>query len=92
MDANMCALRRAAMPEEAAVLLRHTVVFVVFLSFMVVLLFWPAGTFDWPGAWIFIAEMGIAGMAISLWLLRHDPGLLQERMRLPFQKVQVAGD
>jgi protein-S-isoprenylcysteine O-methyltransferase Ste14 len=92
MDANMCALRRAAMPEEAAVLLRHTVVFVVFLGFMVVLLFWPAGTFDWPGAWIFIAEMGIAGMAISLWLLRHDPGLLQERMRLPFQKEQVAGD
>ena len=68
----MCALRRAAMPEEAAVLLRHTVAFVVFLSFMVVLLFWPAGTFDWPGAWIFIAEMGIAGMAISLWLLTRS--------------------
>jgi hypothetical protein len=36
-------------------------------------MFWPAGTFDWPGAWIFIAEMGIAGEAISLWLLRRDP-------------------
>jgi protein-S-isoprenylcysteine O-methyltransferase Ste14 len=25
-------------------------------------------------------------------MLRHDPGLLRERMRLPFQKEQVAGD
>jgi protein-S-isoprenylcysteine O-methyltransferase Ste14 len=78
--------------EEAAVFLRHIVVFVLFLGFMAALLFWPAGTFDWPGAWVFLAEMGIASMAISLWLLRYDPGLLRERMRLPFQKEQVAGD
>jgi protein-S-isoprenylcysteine O-methyltransferase Ste14 len=72
--------------------LRHTVVFAVFLGCMAALLFWPAGTFDWPGAWIFIAEMAIGGAVISLWLLRYDPGLLEERMRLPFQKEQVAGD
>ncbi|HYM31216.1 MAG TPA: isoprenylcysteine carboxylmethyltransferase family protein [Candidatus Cybelea sp.] len=59
---------------------------------MAALLFWPAGTFDWPGAWVFLAELGIGGTAISLWLLRHDPGLLRERMRLPFQKEQVVRD
>ena len=36
--------------------------------------------------------MGIGGAAITLWMLRWDPGLLRERMRLPFQKEQVAGD
>jgi hypothetical protein len=48
--------------------------------------FWPAGTFDWPGAWIFIAEMGIVGVAISLWLLRHDPdfGTLSSRSEPAF--------
>jgi protein-S-isoprenylcysteine O-methyltransferase Ste14 len=74
------------------VLLRHTVMFAFFLAIIGVLLFWPAGTIDWPGAWVFIAEMGIAGTVIGAWLLRHDPALLRERMRLPFQKEQVAGD
>jgi len=74
------------------VLLRLIVVYALFLGFMAALLFWPAGTFDWPGAWVFLAWSGIAGMAISLWLLRYDPGLLHERLRLPIQKAQVAGD
>jgi protein-S-isoprenylcysteine O-methyltransferase Ste14 len=73
-------------------LLRLGVVFTLFLGFMAALLFWPAGTFDWPGAWVFLAEMGIGGVAVSLWLLRYDPGLLDERMRSPFQKEQVSGD
>jgi protein-S-isoprenylcysteine O-methyltransferase Ste14 len=74
------------------VLLRSTVTFAVFFLFILALLFWPAGTFDWPGAWVFVAEFGLGGMAISLWLLRHDPGLLRERMRLPLQKEQVPAD
>jgi protein-S-isoprenylcysteine O-methyltransferase Ste14 len=74
------------------VLLRSIVTFVLFFLFIMALLFWPAGTFDWPGAWVFVAEFGLGGMAISLWLLRHDPGLLRERMRLPLQKEQVPAD
>ena len=73
-------------------LLRLVVVFAVFLPCMAALLFWPAGTFDWPGAWVFLAEFGSIGMAISLWLLRHDPGLFRERMAMPWQTAQVAGD
>jgi protein-S-isoprenylcysteine O-methyltransferase Ste14 len=73
-------------------LLNLLVQFALLLGFLAVLLFWPAGTFDWPQAWVFLAEMGIGGMAISLWLLRHDPALLRERLGSPFQKAQVAGD
>jgi hypothetical protein len=51
-------------------------------------LFLSAGTFDWPGAWIFIAEFVIAGLAVTLWLAWYDPGLLKERMGGPFQKGQ----
>ncbi len=73
-------------------LLRMTIQLVLLLAFLALLLFWPAGTFDWPGAWAFLAEMALASFAISLWLARHDPGLLEERMKMPIQNGQAAGD
>jgi protein-S-isoprenylcysteine O-methyltransferase Ste14 len=73
-------------------LLRLTIQLALLLAFLALLLFWPAGTFAWPGAWIFLAGMAIASMAISLWLLRHDPGLLRERLGSPVQKEQAPGD
>ncbi len=65
---------------------------VLWIVLMGALLFVPAGTFDWPGAWIFMAELVIGGLAVTLWLARHDPGLLQERMGGPFQKSQAPWD
>ena len=56
------------------------------------LLFVAAGTWRWPQAWVFIVEMVASGLAISLWLARHDPGLLAERMSSPFQRAQAAAD
>jgi protein-S-isoprenylcysteine O-methyltransferase Ste14 len=56
------------------------------------LLFACAGTLDWPGAWVFMAELVIASLAITLWLARYDPGLLRERMGSPFQPDQVRSD
>jgi protein-S-isoprenylcysteine O-methyltransferase Ste14 len=57
-----------------------------------VLLFAAAGTWRWPQAWIFIIEMIATGIAISVWLGRHDPGLLAERMSSPIQRGQAAAD
>ena len=65
---------------------------VLWILFMGVLLFGSAGTLDWPGAWIFMAEFIVAGLAVILWLARHDPGLLKERMRGPFQRGQAFWD
>jgi hypothetical protein len=56
------------------------------------LLFLSAGTLDWRGAWIFMAEFVIGGLAVTLWLAWRDPGLLKERMSGPFQKDQVFWD
>ncbi len=55
-------------------------------------LFGSAGTLDWIGAWVFMAEFVIGGIAVMLWLARHDPGLFKERMGSPFQKDQVFWD
>ncbi|MBU6298907.1 MAG: isoprenylcysteine carboxylmethyltransferase family protein [Alphaproteobacteria bacterium] len=70
----------------------NTIKSAFWLAFIGVLLFWSAGTLDWPGAWIFLAEM-IAGTVVTVaWLAQHDPGLLSERLSGPYQKGQVLWD
>ncbi len=62
------------------------------MAFMAALLFGSAGTIDWLGGWLFMAEMFGGSFAAILWLRRRDPGLLKERMSGPFQKGQVFWD
>jgi protein-S-isoprenylcysteine O-methyltransferase Ste14 len=59
---------------------------------MGLLLFLPAGTLDWPAAWAFLAELAILGLAMGLWLLRLDPGLVEQRLGAPIQKGQPVAD
>jgi protein-S-isoprenylcysteine O-methyltransferase Ste14 len=65
---------------------------IFWIALIGVLLFVPAGTLDWPQAWIFLAEFVLGGSALTLWLARHDPALLRERMRSPIQKEQTPWD
>jgi protein-S-isoprenylcysteine O-methyltransferase Ste14 len=55
-------------------------------------LFVPAGTIDWLGGWIFMAEMVLFSAASVAWLAKYDPGLLQERLGGPIQKGQTFWD
>jgi protein-S-isoprenylcysteine O-methyltransferase Ste14 len=70
-------------------LIIHTILWV---AAMAALLFLSAGTVDWPGAWVFLMEMGGLGLAVGLWLARHDPALLAERLAPPVQREQKAWD
>jgi protein-S-isoprenylcysteine O-methyltransferase Ste14 len=56
------------------------------------LLFVSAGTVRWPAGWVFLAEMVGFGLAGGLWLARHDPALLAERMSAGFQATQKTWD
>ena len=62
------------------------------MIFMGVVLFVPAGTLDWRGGWIFMAEMVIGSLVSVLWLAWHDPALLKDRMGGPYQEGQVFWD
>jgi protein-S-isoprenylcysteine O-methyltransferase Ste14 len=64
----------------------------LWVAFTGALLFLSAGTLDWPGAWTFLAEFVIGGSVIMLWLKRHDPELLRERMAGLFQRDQAFSD
>jgi len=43
-------------------------------------LFIPAGTLDYWQAWVFLAVFGVSVLAITLYLMRRDPQLLQRRV------------
>jgi protein-S-isoprenylcysteine O-methyltransferase Ste14 len=64
----------------------------IWVAFLAALLFLSAGRLDWLAAWIVLAEMSLGGLALGLWLARHDPGLLAERLAPAFQREQKGWD
>jgi protein-S-isoprenylcysteine O-methyltransferase Ste14 len=72
-----------------AKLLLQNLIWVVALG---ALLFLPAGTLHWPAAWVFLATVGVLGLAGGLWLAKTDPALLAERLRPTMQRDQPVAD
>jgi protein-S-isoprenylcysteine O-methyltransferase Ste14 len=56
------------------------------------LLFVAAGSFAWPGAWVFLTIFASMGLGGGAWLARADPGLFKERMAPPIQRGQKRWD
>ncbi len=67
---------------------------IVSVPLVCLIIFLPAGTFDYWQAWVFIAIMGVCGSLTSAYFWRTDRTLLERRMRFaetePAQKVIVA--
>jgi protein-S-isoprenylcysteine O-methyltransferase Ste14 len=76
--------------------LQTKVIVVEFVEFLVMALalFLPAGTVAWPAAWVFLGLLFVSSLPITWWLLKYDPGLIEERMRfrpqLSWDKVFIA--
>ena len=49
---------------------------------MALALFLSAGTVAWAAAWVFLGLLFVCSLPITWWLLKHNPGLIEERMRL----------
>jgi len=58
-----------------------TQIIIVFVIFALAL-FIPAGTLRWSAGWVFIVMFFTFAIFIFSWLYHHNPGLLQERLRL----------
>ncbi len=63
--------------HSKAMLIARTVAGVLL---MLALFFIPAGTLDWPEAWLFILLYLAAVSGIFIWLKKRSPSLLKERM------------
>lgn len=53
----------------------------VFVAF-VLALFLPAGTLSWGAGWLYVALFFGFYLIVNVWLLQHNPSLLQERTNL----------
>ncbi|WOJ91095.1 isoprenylcysteine carboxylmethyltransferase family protein [Methylocapsa polymorpha] len=56
------------------------------------LLFGSAGTLSWRAAWAFLVLFFGAALLITRKLAQDEPGLLDERLKLPFQQGQPIWD
>jgi protein-S-isoprenylcysteine O-methyltransferase Ste14 len=63
--------------RSKAILLARTVAGVLL---MLALFFIPAGTLNWPEAWLFILSYLAAVGGVFIWLKKKSPSLLKERM------------
>lgn len=54
--------------------------FVMGLALCALLLFVPAGTWQYAGAWAFLALLFVPMLALGLWLYAKHPSLLQKRL------------
>lgn len=67
--------------------------FVVRMTLFAIGLMWPAGTWRWWEAWVLIGLWTVYGLVMMIYLLRNDPALLAERLKLvPLQKEQKVWD
>ena len=67
--------------------------FIVRMTFFAVALMWPAGIWDWWEAWVVVVLWSIYGFVMVPYLIKHDPALLAERLRLvPLHKEQKRWD
>jgi protein-S-isoprenylcysteine O-methyltransferase Ste14 len=65
------------MSLQTKVMVLESVEFLV----MALALFLPAGTVAWPAAWVFFGLLFVCGLPVTWWLLKYDPGLIEERMQ-----------
>jgi hypothetical protein len=56
------------------------------------ILFVAADDWGWPQGWAFLGGIAISSFAVSLWLGRHDPDLLEARLSAPVQQDQRQWD
>jgi protein-S-isoprenylcysteine O-methyltransferase Ste14 len=71
---------------------RLVVQMVIWFFFMAALLFGAAGTVRWAAGWWYLLEWAVLGMWLGLWLARHDPALLAERLAPVVQRDQKRWD
>ena len=55
---------------------------VAFFVLFALCLFLPAGSLTWPAGWVFLILFFGFFVGVNSWLLKHNPGLVEERLSL----------
>jgi hypothetical protein len=62
-------------------LMKWLIQIVLWQGVMAILLFVPAGTLNWTGAWIFLIETFVVSVVFGLWLGQGDEPVAEPRRR-----------
>jgi len=68
------------MPDKDSSIVKRIVKVTVTVFFLLALFFVPAGTLNWPEAWLFLFLYFLYVGVGMIWLKKNDPDLLKERM------------
>jgi protein-S-isoprenylcysteine O-methyltransferase Ste14 len=78
--------------QEMGLVLNLLVQTIVWFGLMGAIIFFAAGTMDYPGGWLLLGEMVAISVVLGVHMMRVDPGLLSERLKPPVQKDQPFAD
>jgi protein-S-isoprenylcysteine O-methyltransferase Ste14 len=67
------------MAGKKSSILKETVRILATIIFLLAILFVPAGTFNWPEAWLLLGLYFFVVGGLLIWLKKNDPELLKER-------------
>jgi protein-S-isoprenylcysteine O-methyltransferase Ste14 len=74
--------------SSAKPILIATLRLVVGMPIIGLLFFWPAGTFDYWQAWLWMAVLFLPLMGMFIYLIQRDPALLERRVRTGEQRPE----
>ena len=60
--------------------------FIISIPILILILFWPAKTLNWPEAWIYIIIIMGFGILVTIYFLKHNPALIKKRMEIKLPK------
>lgn len=69
-------------PRSIAELAKGLLSLVLWLAFMLASMFWPAGTWDWPRGWTFLAVYWAATAIACVWLWITNPEIFRARRKM----------
>lgn len=70
------------MPGKNSSKVKKIIMGIVIVLSLLALLFVPAGTLNWPEAWLFLILYFSYVVGAVIWLKKNDPDLLRERMSI----------
>jgi protein-S-isoprenylcysteine O-methyltransferase Ste14 len=78
--------------QEMGLVLNLLVQTIVWFGLMGAIIFFAAGTTDYPGGWLYLGQMVALSVLLGVHGVRVDPGLIRERLKPPVQKDQPLAD
>lgn len=74
--------KEVVMTEKANLLLRMLIRLVLSVGFFLLLLFLPAGTWNYTAAWMYLGVMYGFMLLVTTYFFFHDPAFLERRMKM----------